>query len=173
MIIVFYLSRLFLGLLKYWGKRLAHLWHQSSGRVSGGNCSSNFVDNNANAMTAVTLEGKGFDFHHLIKKFKAAFKLQKYYQKVKRCTSCNTSFKVLSCHNYFKTAVILKYCNTSLKWLFMVTNPHSEWSSPFFLAPNDQSCATASGVIVMDRVTSNQGSNSIHREKLGQKYFAF
>ena len=55
----------------------------------------------------------------------------------------------------------------------MVTNPHSEWSSPFFLAPNDQSCATASGVIVMDRVTSNQGSNSIHREKLGQKYFAF
>ena len=58
------------------------------------------------------------------------------------------------------------------KWLFIATSPHSEWSSPFFLAPNDQTCATASGVIVMDRVTSNQGSNSIHREKLGQKYCA-
>ena len=92
---------------------------------------------------------------------------------MKRCTSCDTTFKAFSCHNYFKTAVILKYCNTFLKWLFIVINPHSEWSSPFFLAPNDQSCATASGVIVMDRVTSNQGSNSIHREKLGQKYCAF
>ena len=102
----------------------------------------------------------------------SCFKFQKYYQKMKRCTSCYTSLKILSFHNCFKTAVILKYCNTFLKWLFIVTNPHSEWGSPFFLAPNDQTCATGSGVIVMDRVTSNQGSNSIHREKLGQKYCA-